>query len=326
MTTPTFESTFERLQTKFESSNKTHATQVHNITENIKFDDRTIDEAKDKLITLAMEQEKLATSNTLRERVLGRVSKVPFIGNLIGDSVESLREQRIEEESISGIVGVMFSGLRKQVDELIEVEQSYIKLYDQTKKNIEFNKGIKKELDGLQENGEVPMSHHTRVLRLQTQTEHTLFEDTEFLRSLESSVIPGIQMAIQTILQKLPRAESNLLTNAAVKGGIDKVLALVNDTNEAEEISNTFVASSNERTQEALLSLIKMNNVSEEQLRRIEDNAKKRIERQAAVTAALIESKEVIKKAHTKVLAISKQAEATHQNNQQQLLEVVNAT
>ena len=310
-----FENSFTSLQTRFDASNKSHSTQIHSITTDIKFDANTIDEAKSKLIDLATEQKRLTSSDTFQERALRQLSKLPMVGNVIKESADSRRTRRMKEDTISGVVASMFKGLRKQIDELIEVEQAYIKLHEQTGKNIKFNEGIKEELDDLQSENKVPMSHHTRVLRLQTQTEHTLLEDKEFIQSLESAIIPNIQMAIQTILQKLPRAESNLLTNAALNGGIDKVLTLIEDTNEAEEISNAFVVRSNKATQETLLALIKMNTVSEEQLQRIEDNTTERQERQIAVNNALTESNLAIQKAHKKVLAISANAEEAHKHS-----------
>lgn len=304
----TFDNNFQDLQKDFDNITRMHSSHMSNIASSIRFNPNMTDEIKDQLIEFAAEQERLANHQSISERFMRKVSTIPLIGKAAKQSAESIRKQRLQEESVSGLVKSMYDGLRAQASDVEQTETQLIKIYEQTKINIELMQELEEKISTLVQTNEIPITHKSRIMRMKTQIKVMIEKSKDKLESLEI-IIPTTQACLEMIYQDLPISEADLLSDMAMSTGVAQINALSQDVKEMRELSDLVSTNIWSRTQKSIINLLEINTISDKDIARIQHNTQERENLRLETMKAAQQSSQQIQQAYQKIetLAIESQ-------------------
>jgi hypothetical protein len=300
----TFVSTIEALQKDLEAITNSHNNTMKTIASGIKFNPNMTDEVKEKLIEFAAEQERIANHQSLTERFMRKVSTVPLLGRAAKHSADELRKNRLNEESVAGLVRSMYLGLKKQADDVEATERELISIYNQTETNITSMQELDFKITTLVQANEIPMQHRSRVMRMATQIKTMIEKSKDKLESLQI-IIPTTQACLEMIYQDLPISEADLLSDMAMSTGVAQINALSQDVKEMRELSDLVSTNIWSRTQKSIVNLIELNTVSDRDIQRIENNANEREKLRTETVKAAQKASQQIQQAYLKIEALA---------------------
>ena len=298
------------IQEEFAQVNETYSKTMSSITKAIKFSNLDdTDEIKQQLVSFAAEQEKIVNYESLSERMLRKVSFIPLIGSSANKSADNLRSQRLSEETVSGIVGKMYQGLKKQAETVEETESRLLQIQQQTKSNLELMITLGKKLNELIANGEIEEVDQSRTLKMKTQIALMTEKSHDKIDSL-SLTIPATRAILEAIYQQLPISEADLLSDIAMSTGISQINALAQDVKDMRELSDMVSSGVWAKTQKSIVNLIEINSISDKEITRIEETANKRAELyQNTIAAAAKQQKQSVEAAKKIELIVQKSDE-----------------
>lgn len=303
----TIVSDLDSLQSDFEKVNEAYSQNMSSIASGIKFDNNDTAKIKEQLIEFAAEQERIANHESLGERFLRKVSNVPLIGTTAKSSADGMRNQRLSEESVSGLVGTMYQGLKKQASDVETTESSLISIHEATTSNLATMEELELRLSGILSQDEVPMNQKSRVMRMHTHIKVMIEKSKDKLSTLQL-IINSTQATLETIYRELPVSEADLLSDLAMNTSVSQINALSQDVKEMRELSEIVSNNIWTNTQKSIVNLLELNTVTEKDILRIENNAKKREELHRNTMEAAQKSSNQIKIAHTKITAIAEES------------------
>lgn len=315
VTNPEFTTAFESLQKDFNNITTSYTDTITGITENIKFDSRDTDELKDRLIQFALEQDKIANSSSLAEGLLRRVEKLPWLGGIAKESADSIRSTRLNEESVSGLVGTMYTGLKKQADTIKEAEQTLIGILETTEENIINMIKLCENVDNMISEGNIPRREYSQTLHMATHTK-TMLENSRNKIETLNLVIPTMRGCLVSIRRELPISQAELTSDLAISAGVSQLNNLVTDLKDLNHLSSVVAVNIHTKTQTSLKSMIELNTVTEEDILKLEDNAKRRDKLYQETMVASQESNKQLQIAHVRITDLAKSSQAKREQNQ----------
>lgn len=303
----TFVSTLDSLKKDFDEVNQKYSSSMSTIASSIRFNSNMTDEIKEQLIEFAAEQERIASYQSLSERFLRKVSNVPLIGRMTKGTADELRKQRLNEESVAGLVRSMYLGLKKQAEDVETTERQLIEIHEETLSNVHSMESLDTRLKDLLASQDIPPKQQSSVMRMATQIKVMIEKSKDKLESLEI-IIPTTQACLQMIYQDLPISEADLLSDLSMSTGVAQINALSQDVREMRELSEIVSTNIWSRTQKSIVNLIEMNTVSDRDIQRIENNAREREKlREETMKAAKLSSQQ-IQKAFTQIELLAKES------------------
>jgi hypothetical protein len=241
--------------------------------------------------------------------MLRKVSFIPLIGSSANKSADNLRSQRLSEETVSGIVGKMYQGLKKQAETVEETESRLLQIQQQTKSNLELMITLGKKLNELIANGEIEEVDQSRTLKMKTQIALMTEKSHDKIDSLNLT-IPATRAILEAIYQQLPISEADLLSDIAMSTGISQINALAQDVKDMRELSDMVSSGVWAKTQKSIVNLIEINSISDKEITRIEETANKRAELyQNTIAAAAKQQKQSVEAAKKIELIVQKSDE-----------------
>lgn len=314
-TESTFSSSLKTLEEDFKKISEIHTNHMLTIASDIRFNPNMTDEVKEKLIEFAAEQERIANAQSIRERVMRRVASVPLLGRAAKSSADQLRKQRLQEESVSGMVRSMYSGLKAQAQDVEKTEAQLVKIYEQTESNISLMVDLDTKITSLLGTDEVPLRHRSNVMRMKTQIKVMIEKSKDKLESLKI-ILPVTQACLQMIYQDLPISEADLLSDMAMSTGVSQINALSQDVKEMRELSELVSTNIWSSTQRSIVNLLEMTTISDKDIQRIETNTQEREKLREETMRAAQKASQQIHQAYGKIqtLAIESNQRREHQS------------
>jgi hypothetical protein len=222
-------------------------------------------------------------------------------------TADELRKQRLNEESVAGLVRSMYLGLKKQAEDVETTERQLIEIHEETLSNVHSMESLDTRLKELLASQDIPPKQQSSVMRMATQIKVMIEKSKDKLESLEI-IIPTTQACLQMIYQDLPISEADLLSDLSMSTGVAQINALSQDVREMRELSEIVSTNIWSRTQKSIVNLIEMNTVSDRDIQRIENNAREREKlREETMKAAKLSSQQ-IQKAFTQIELLAKES------------------
>lgn len=317
LTESTFSNSLKTLEEDFKKITEIHTNHMLTIASDIRFNPNMTDEVKEKLIEFAAEQERIANSQSLRERVMRRIASVPLLGKAAKNSADQLRKQRLHEESVSGMVKSMYSGLKAQAQDVEKTEAQLVKIYEQTEANINLMLELDTKITTLLGTDEVPLRHRSNVMRMKTQIKVMIEKSKDKLESLKI-ILPVTQACLQMIYQDLPISEADLLSDMAMSTGVSQINALSQDVKEMRELSDLVSTNIWSSTQRSIVNLLEMTTISDRDIQRIESNTLEREKLREETMRAAHKASQQIHQAYGKIQTLA--IESNQRRERQSLL------
>mgnify|MGYP001774119162 CR=1 FL=1 len=280
------------IQKSFLDLNKNHSKIMSDITEVIKISDWDLEDIKKDLIKFAAVQQQVMNKKTISDRVLEQVSVIPGLKKFSANTIEQNREKRLSEETVSGLVRKMYEGLKKQCQDVEDSESNMVKIRQEVLKNIDIMEALSSRLKVIIENNDIPDEYQVSVLKVKNQIQ-LLIEKSKNKVDALNMIIPISRSSLELFYQYMPINEADLLTDISMSRNVTKLNKLSMELNEMKELTDIVSNSVWENMLTNITNFAKFEvNMSDKEIKRIEDNMNSRNKLMKTAMIAVNEQKE----------------------------------
>lgn len=313
-TLTTYSNSFDEIQKEFQQVNNQFTNTLSTIAKDIKFANFDTEEIKDALIKFAVEQKRLAESESTSERFLRKVAAVPFFGNVARKAADNHRTERLNEESVSGLVGTMYKGLKKQGEDVELALKRLNEVKATTVANIEVMTQLEDKISALLQEESLAPTFRVKVKMMDVQVKTMIEKSRDKIDTL-NLVIPATEANLMTIYRELPISEAELLSDLAISTNVNKVNALAEDLKEVRHLKEMVTNNIYDSTQKSILNLIESNSISQKEMLQIENNVKRREELHKQTNEAMQKSIEQTNTMHAKITQLAIESQERRQKH-----------
>lgn len=300
------EMTVDELQKSFEQISQNYTDNMSRITEAVKFREIDDSDVKKKLVAFTIEQHKIGGKKKFPEKMWSALENVPGIDKFAAKQSEASREKMIMEETVSGLVGRMYQGLRAQAADIEKNEESMMEIRNETEKTIKLMDKFTADIMKLEES-QGPDRVTGKTIKMRTQVNIMAEKARDKVDTL-NIVIPATRALLEAIYQVLPISEGDLLTDIAMSNGIAKINALAGDIKEMQEISDELSSSIWENMTDTLQKAITLSSPTRKDVDRVKVNMERRTQLIVNTSKMLQNQQEQVKIAAKEIDDLSRQS------------------
>lgn len=293
---------FTQIETNFHQLVSKYSTTTSKISETISFGDADLEDAKEKLAQFVVRSEELANRETFKERSLRMLSRMPIVGKQAKSAIRDIREEMLEDESVSSVVNQLYDGITHQSDNL---EATISKMYDIAKETNTLTSNLV-ELDTqldeiIQDTNNIPDHKRTTFLKISSQLKMMISNSQDKIQEL-SVIVRVAESVLMNIVKVIPVTKSELLSRIVMDAGVSQINAIQNDVKDIMELNTSITDNMNKKTRTAIMAMIDSSTITKEDVDKITASTNERMKLMQEISEASIKQQENIISAHTQIL------------------------
>lgn len=267
---------FNTLEEKYVNITTSYDDLLNDITKHISFSSTNLEESKNTLKEYVISYNKLCNEKSIKERTLSTISKLPIIGTSAIKLVDDMRKERLEGISVSQVVTELYDGLNNKSLKLESTLKSLMEVSNKAETLCDVLGEVDNELDTLIERLEKNDPDYVSAMRLSSQVKILIKSSADKIDSLAMIIQVGTGL-LTKMIKVLPVNKTELLSNLAMDSGVSQINDISKDVSEITKLTRGISDSIYDKTHTAVLELIRMNSVSQDDVKHLRTNAEKRI-------------------------------------------------
>lgn len=310
------------LEQRFNVLLENYSNTTEEISNVVNLSDTDLEEAKEQFAEFVIKSQQIANRKSISERVYNGLattaSIVPFIGDKMSAHVETkikdIRKESLNDKSLKEIANNLFDGVKARVDSLENTLQGMYNIREESINFIEQISLLDTELDEQLTNEELSPRERFSLMKMSSQVKLMIEKAQDKVQQL-NSIVPVAEGMLLQMVKALPVSKNDLLSSLIMDAGVTQINAIFKDVKEIMDMNDRISEGVHAKTSTAVVNMLKASSVSSEDIQRIENNSKRRLETAQQIDQAVREHYTQTVTSHKTIAQVTSDL-----NNQRKLL------